>query len=74
MIFTSVNVVIFVALQADHPAADGVNSELYAAMREELRNAVEEIRMELGQVSNLLLMFFVIHIQIWFILCYVRCN
>lgn len=40
---------VYAQKKAEHPAADGLNSELYAAMREELRTAVEEIRMELGQ-------------------------
>ncbi|XP_059443080.1 uncharacterized protein LOC132175228 [Corylus avellana] len=40
---------VYAQKKAKHPAADGVNSELYAEMREELRNAVEEIRMELGK-------------------------
>jgi hypothetical protein len=48
-------VLIFFTLQAEHPSEDDVNGGLYAVMRSELRNAVEEIRMELGQVSNLVL-------------------
>ncbi|GMY15055.1 NKAP family protein CG6066 [Fagus crenata] len=35
--------------KAEHPSEDDVNGGLYAVMRSELRNAVEEIRMELGQ-------------------------
>lgn len=44
--------VISSPLQVEHPAADDVDSKLYAAMREELINSVEEIRRGLEQVSN----------------------
>lgn len=39
-------------LKAEHPSGDDMSSGLYEAMRKELRNAVEDIRMELKQVCN----------------------
>lgn len=38
--------------QVERLASDDVNGEFYAAMREELINAVEGIKMELEQVCN----------------------
>lgn len=45
-------VLILFTHQTEHPSEDDVNGGLYAVMRNELRNAVEEIKMELEQVSN----------------------
>ncbi|KAF2302627.1 hypothetical protein GH714_000460 [Hevea brasiliensis] len=41
---------VYAQKKAEHPTSDGMNSGLYEVMRKELRNAVEEIRMELEQV------------------------
>lgn len=40
---------VYAQKKAEHPSEDDVNSGLYAVMRNELRNAVEEIKMELEQ-------------------------
>lgn len=52
--YTSLIVVTFFSPQAEHPAADDCNSDPYAAMQEEFITAVEEIRMGLERVSDLL--------------------
>lgn len=49
----------FLFPQGEHPTGDDLNSGLYDVMRKELRNAVEEIRMELEQVCPLKLCFFI---------------
>ncbi|KAK9995508.1 hypothetical protein SO802_020194 [Lithocarpus litseifolius] len=40
---------VYAQKKAEHPSEDDVNGGLYAVMRNELRNAVEEIKMELEQ-------------------------
>ncbi|XVE56637.1 hypothetical protein DITRI_Ditri04bG0026600 [Diplodiscus trichospermus] len=40
---------VYAQKKGEHPTGDDVNSGLYAAMREELRHAVEEIKTELEQ-------------------------
>lgn len=52
--YTSLIVVTFFSPQAEHPAVDDCNSEPYAAMQEEFITAMEEIRMGLERVSDLL--------------------
>ncbi|KAF3976633.1 hypothetical protein CMV_000175 [Castanea mollissima] len=42
---------VFAQKKAEHPSEDDVNGGLYAVMRNELRNAVEEIKMELEQAK-----------------------
>ncbi|XP_050226059.1 uncharacterized protein LOC126675460 isoform X2 [Mercurialis annua] len=38
--------------KGEHPSSENINSGMYEAMRKELRNAVEEIKMELEQASR----------------------
>ncbi|OAY47919.1 uncharacterized protein LOC110618318 [Manihot esculenta] len=40
---------VYTQKKAEHPSGDDMSSGLYEAMRKELRNAVEDIRMELKQ-------------------------
>ncbi|WCJ36222.1 hypothetical protein M5689_017435 [Euphorbia peplus] len=40
---------VYAQKKGEHPIGDDMNGGLYEVMRKELRNAVEEIRMELGQ-------------------------
>ncbi|XP_030940500.1 NKAP family protein CG6066 [Quercus lobata] len=43
---------VYAQKKAEHPSEDDVNGGLYAVMRNELRNAVEEIKMELEQAME----------------------
>lgn len=43
--------------QTEHPTGDGERNGLYEAMRKEVWHAVEEIKLQLEQVSNVICLY-----------------